>query len=124
MGSLTNVEETNIMIPISTLDKALEVLSAPLARRKSSQVNDQSYPRQDILVELGLQSGHLDAQDALALRWKRSQHVPLEPPQHQRFKLLMELLDLLLVMDVVQIELISQGNYIFQSAHQAAETRE
>lgn len=59
---------------------------------------------------MSLQRAHLHPQNPLALRRQRLDNIPLQPPQHQRLKLLMQLLDLLLMVHIIQIKLIRQRN--------------
>jgi hypothetical protein len=60
---------------------------------------------------MGLESTHFDSKDAFTLRGQFSEHITLETSQHPRLQLFMELLDLCFVVDVVQVELVRQGNY-------------
>ena len=66
---------------------------------------------ENVLVKVGLQSGHLHTQDALALCWQALDDISLQSTQHQRLKLLMELFDLRLVVDVRQVKLIRERDY-------------
>ena len=108
--SFTNIEQTDVVIPVRALDQALEVLekytqaSAYVHSRHNRPVS--TYLRQDILVEVCLQFAHLDTQNPFALGWQRSQDVLLEPPEHQVLKLLMQLVNLLLPIGISEVELV------------------
>ena len=67
-----------------------------------------TYLREDVLVKVRLHRTHLHAQDALALRRQRREHVALEPAQHEGLKLLVQLLDLHLVIRVREVELVRE----------------
>ena len=72
------------------------------------QCGDGTYLREDVLVKVRLHRRHLNAEDALALRGQRGQHVALETPQHEGLELLVQLLDLHFMIRVVEIELVRQ----------------
>ena len=55
-----------------------------------------------------LQRRHLHPQDPLALRRQARQHVALQPTQHQRLELLVQLLDLDFVVRIGEVKLVRQ----------------
>ena len=75
-----------------------------------NQTNGRSYLRQDVLVERCLHGGHLNSQDALALRGKGLENVALNPAQHERLELLVQRLDLRLMFGIVQVKLVRQSD--------------
>ena len=80
--------------------------------RKSA--HDTKHPmtsthlRKDVPVKVSLYHTHIHAQDTLALRQQRRELVALEPAQHGRLELLVQLLDLHFMIRVVEIELVRQ----------------
>ena len=77
-----------------------------LTTRRTPKIG--THLRQDVLVKVRLHRTHLHAEDALALRRQRREHVALEPAQHEGLKLLVQLLDLRFVIHVAEIELVRQ----------------
>lgn len=91
---LTNIQETDVAVSTRTLLKGLEVLC------------------QDVFIIVRLHSTQFHAQNSFALCGKRFEYVALQPSQHQRLELCMQLLDLGFMICVVEIELAGQCNYI------------
>ena len=58
-----------------------------------------------------LQRTHFHSQNPLTLGRKRGENVLLQPSQHERLELLVELLDLLLMVNIAKIELVGQLDY-------------
>ena len=67
--------------------------------------------RENVLVEVRLQRGHLDTKNTLALGREIIEHVALEPAEHQILELLVQLLDLRLVVRVREVELVRERDY-------------
>ena len=57
---------------------------------------------------MGLQCAHFYAQDAFALRRQRSQHITLQPAEHERLELRVKLLNLLFMVGVSEVEFARQ----------------
>ena len=68
----------------------------------------RTHLRQDVLVEMRLHRGHFHTKNALALGGQRRQHVALQPTQHQRLELLVQLLDLDFVVRIGEVKLVRQ----------------
>ena len=95
-----------------------------MSKRISPRHERKTDLRQDVLVQVRLQGTHLHPQDALALGRQRRQNVLLEPTQHERLELLMQLLDLLLVVSIVQVELVRELNCRHRSRRMSKHTEE
>ncbi len=55
-----------------------------------------------------LERGHLNTKDALAFRRQGRKDVFFETAQHKGLKLLMQLLDLLLMINIIEIKLVCE----------------
>ena len=101
-----------LLLPFALLTNPWKFYTYPATDNQREGKRTATAPHthlgQDILIKMRLERAHLHPQDPLALRRQRRQHVPLEPPQHQRLELLVQFLDLLLVVCVAQVELVRQ----------------